>query len=350
MEGHRIGLGMSGGGVTFSSQAVNRDSVVILQALLEAGQAFVSGSLLAQQLGVSRPAVHGKLDKLRGEGFEVEAVRNRGYRILRLPEVLHPALLRCALDQRGSRIGLHYFPEIDSTNSEAERRIASGEPSPFAIVAGCQTQGRGRLGRVWESGSAENLYLSLCFEPRIPPQQLQHFTLWAGICICRALQHFVPQAPLKIKWPNDLHCKGRKFAGMLTEAKIDADGIRSIVFGLGLNINSNPNEFPGEIRSLATSLYAIHGEPLALNEVTAAVICAIEEAYAISIGNLVTHTSLAEAWQPLDALAGHEVTAIAGDRAITGIAAGIDESGALLLRGADGASQPIRAGDVTLKK
>jgi BirA family biotin operon repressor/biotin-[acetyl-CoA-carboxylase] ligase len=341
---------MSDETLRFVPRAVDRDSVLILKALLEAGEAFVSGSLLAEQLGVSRPAVHGKLDKLRDEGFEVEAVRNRGYRISKLPDVLHPALLRCALDRIGSQIGLLYFPVVDSTNSEAERRIASGEPSPFAIVSSRQTNGRGRLGRVWQSSSAENLYLSVLFEPNIPPQQLQHFTLWAGICICRQLQSFVPNAPLKIKWPNDLHCKGRKFAGMLTEAKIDADGIRSIVFGLGLNINSNPNEFPEEIRSLATSLHAIYGEPLRLNDVAAAVIRAVEEAYGICIGSSDGQQTLSEAWSPLDALAGQQVTAILKGSEITGIAVGIDEGGALLLLMPDGRKEAIRAGDVTLKK
>jgi len=341
---------MSQGDSTFTPRPVDADSVSILKALLEADEAFVSGSLLAEQLGVSRPAVHGKLDKLRNEGFEMEAVRNRGYRITKRPDVLHPALLRCALDGVGSEVGLLYFPAIDSTNSEAERRIASGEESPFAVVSNCQTNGRGRLGRVWHSQSAENLYLSVLFEPNIPPQQLQHFTLWAGICICRRLQAYVPKGALKVKWPNDLHCEGRKFAGMLTEAKMDADSIRSIIFGLGLNVNSNPNEFPTAIRSLATSLHAIQGVPVDLNEVAAAVIHSIEEAYAVCIQNTMTAQSLSEAWKPLDALAGKQVTAILSGREITGIAAGIDESGALLLQMPDGSQQAIRAGDVTLKK
>lgn len=341
---------MSDTASTFKSRPIDADSVIILKALLEADESFVSGSLLAEQLGISRPAVHGKLDKLRDEGFEVEAVRNRGYRISKLPEAIHPALLRSALDRLGSTIDLLYFPAIDSTNSEAERRIASGEPSPFAVVSGSQTNGRGRLGRVWQSQSTENLYLSVLFEPNIAPQQFQHFTLWAGIYICRELQRFVPKAPLKVKWPNDLHCGGRKFAGMLTEAKLDADGIRSIVFGLGLNVNSHPNNFPAEIRSLATSLYAISGETLPLNDVAAVVIHAIEKAYAVCIENTDTAEALAEAWAPLDALVGQQVTAILRSEAITGIAAGIDESGALLLRMPDGSKQPIRAGDVTLKK
>lgn len=341
---------MSENNLRFAPCLVNKDSVLILKAMLEAGEAFVSGSLLAKQLGVSRPAIHGKLEKLRQEGFQVDAVRNRGYRLAHLPETLHPALLHCALDRLGAKMHLLYFQKIDSTNSEAERRIASGESSPFVVISSHQTKGRGRLGRVWESQSAENLYLSVVFEPKVPPQQLQHFTLWAGICLCRALQGFVPDAPLKIKWPNDLHCEGRKFAGMLTEAKIDADGIRSIIFGLGLNINSNPNDFPPIIRKLATSLHAIGGRPLPLHEVSAAVIRAIVEAYEICVQISDTVESLTAAWAPLDALIGKEVTAIVRGSEITGLADGIDSTGALILQMPDGGNEAIRAGDVTLKK
>lgn len=334
----------------FKPRPVDLDSVLLLRTLIGAETAFVSGSTLAKQLGVSRPAIHGKLTKLREEGFLIEAVRNRGYRLLQLPEVLHPALLRCSLEQVGSTIHVFSFSAIDSTNSEAERRYASRERSPFAVVASCQTNGRGRLGRVWHSVSTENLYLSVLFEPNIPAQHLQLFTLWAGIYICRTLQLLVPSAALKIKWPNDLHCGGRKFAGMLTEAKMDADGIRCIVFGLGLNINCNPNHLPADIRHLATSLHAIRGESLPLNEVAARVIHAIEQAYAHCMENTKSLETLVEAWKPLDALAGKQVTAMIGGREISGVASGIDASGALLLAMPDGTVEAIRAGDVTLKK
>jgi BirA family biotin operon repressor/biotin-[acetyl-CoA-carboxylase] ligase len=327
----------------------SEDEFVILQSLLDAPDVFVSGSRLAEQLGVSRPAVWAKLEKLREQGFTFEAVRNRGYRIIKEPQVLHPALIRYYLEKQSTDMDVLYFPVIDSTNSEAERQITYGRPSPFAIASSCQTKGRGRLGREWYSASADNLYLSVLFEPNIPPQQLQHFTLWAGIYICRALQQFVPDAALKIKWPNDLHCGGRKFAGMLTEAKMDADCLRSIVFGIGINLNSNPNSFPKALKSIATSLYAVNGDELAFNTVTASVLQAIHGAYTSCIhGN--TTESLPEAWAPLNALDGKLVTALQGDKAISGIASGIDASGALLLQAADGTIQTVRAGDVTLKK
>jgi len=325
------------------------DDISIIHSLLEAKDSYVSGSMIAKELGVSRPAVWGKLEKLREQGFDFDAIRNKGYCLTKEPEILHPALLNYRQKQLKSEIPVLYYPVIDSTNSEAERQLTHGRKGPFAVASSCQVKGRGRLGRVWQSHSAESLYLSVLFEPNIPAQQLQHFTLWAGIYICRALQKFVPNAPLKIKWPNDLHCEGRKFAGMLTEAKMDADGIRSIIFGIGINVNTNPQSFPEDIRGLATSLYAMHGQELPLNTVAAHVLKAIQSAYnACIVGD--TPESLPEAWAPLNSLEGQFVTARRGEVEIAGIAEGIDASGALILRQSDGSMETVRAGDVTLKK
>ena len=327
----------------------NCDTQTILSALLDAPDTFVSGSLLAEQLGVSRPAIHGKLAKLRKQGFEIEAISNKGYRLNKEPEVLHADLISYYVEKSGAPIDVLYFPVIDSTNSEAERQLSRRRAAPFAIASSCQTKGRGRLGRDWHSASAENLYLSVVFEPNIPPQTLQHFTLWAGIHICRALQGLVPKIPLKIKWPNDLHCNGRKFAGMLTEAKVDADSLRSIIFGIGLNLNSNPAKYPKEIQKTATSLYAVGGEELRLNQVAAKVITATQAAYDTCILGSGSE-NLVDAWAPLNSLSGQSVTAIMNNNEITGIACGIDESGALQLLDEGGILHSVSAGDVTLRK
>lgn len=322
----------------------------ILKALLDAGDAFVSGTFLAKQLGISRPAVWSRLEKLREKGFVFEAIRNRGYRLLEEPGTFHPALARYYLDGLGVDTEVLYFPAIDSTNSEAERQLSYGRATPFAVAASCQTLGRGRLGRGWFSESPDNLYLSAIFEPHQPPRRLQRFTLWAGIHICRALAGFVPSAALRIKWPNDLECDGRKFAGMLTEARMDADRLSSIVFGIGINLNSNPARYPAEIRKRATSLRAVQGGELPLNQVTAHVLAAVMRAYAEATSETASAGDLSAAWTPLSAVNGREVTATSGNRTVRGVATGIDENGALLLRDAEGARHTVVAGDVTLRE
>ncbi|MEM7791300.1 MAG: biotin--[acetyl-CoA-carboxylase] ligase, partial [Verrucomicrobiota bacterium] len=288
------------------------DEFMILETLLNANGDFVSGSVLAEQLNISRPGVLGKINKLREHGFAFEAVRNKGYRLTAQPETIHPSMVRYHLQKMGDHFELLYFPVIDSTNTEAERQIAKGKQAPFAIISSCQTMGRGRLGRDWYSASADNLYLTVLFEPNIPTQQLQPFTMWAGIYICRALQDFISKSSLKIKWPNDLQCEGRKFAGMLTEARVDADLIRTIIFGIGINVNSNPNDYPLEIKNRSTSLHAINGEPLNINEVAAAVLAAANTAFGKSIDGSNTE-KLKDAWAPLSALRGQTVTSFQGN-------------------------------------
>ena len=313
----------------------DEDEFVILKTLLDAGGEFVSGSLLSEQLGVSRPAVWGKLEKLRSKGFDFEAVRNRGYRITQQPAIFHPALFRYAQEQIGNDTELLYFPVIDSTNNEADRQISHRRKSPFAVASSCQTKGAAvsaANGTVPQPTTSTSLF-SLSPSCRLRCSSISPYGPVSTSAY--ALQRFVPTAALKIKWPNDLHCEGRKFAGMLTEAKIDADGLKTIVFGIGINLNSNPNEYPKELRALATSLYAIGGKELPINEVTAAVLNAIENAYR----QCIEHSdpkSLEQEWASLDALEGKPVTARMGETEITGIARGIDDSGALLLEQGDG--------------
>jgi BirA family transcriptional regulator, biotin operon repressor / biotin---[acetyl-CoA-carboxylase] ligase len=335
--------------IDYKEAICGEDEFIILETLLNERDQFVSGNYLAKQLGVTRPAIWKKLTKLRKQGFVIDAVRNRGYRLMQEPEILHHGLLRYYLKTVTIPIDTLCFPVIDSTNSEAERQFTYGRKSPFAIAASAQTKGRGRLGREWYSGSAENLYLSVLFEPGLSATTLQSFTLWAGIYICRTLQKYIPTASLKIKWPNDLYCDGRKFAGMLTEAKMDADTLRSIIFGIGINVNSNPNSFPKELRSRATSLYAIHGEKIQLNQLTAKVLQATHQAYETCISNNPSE-SLPEAWGPLDTLADKLVTVLQNGQETSGVVSGIDSTGALRLKQSNGNMLFIRAGEVTLKK
>jgi len=333
----------------YKEATCSEDEFSILKSLLDNREQFVSGSHLAGELNISRPAIWKKLAKLREQGFTIEAVRNRGYRLVQEPEIMHPGLLRYYLQKTATHSDVLYFPVIDSTNSEAERQYTYGRKSPFAVVTSAQTKGRGRLGRDWYSASADNIYLSVLFEPTLPATKLQSFTLWAGIYVCRTLQDYVPNASLKIKWPNDLHCDSRKFAGMLTEAKVDADGLRSIIFGIGINVNSNPNDFPGELRNTATSLHAIHGSELPLTSLTAKVIQAIHQAYETCTSDNPPEP-LTNAWEPLNALAGKQVTVCQSDKKISGTVNGLELDGSLLLKQSDGVQVPIRAGEVTLSK
>ncbi len=142
---------------------------------------------------------------------------------------------------------------------------------------------------------------------------------------------------------------GKKFGGMLTEARIDQDRIRDLSFGLGINVNGQQTDLPEEIRSLATTLAASTGHPLCLNRFTAKLLTAILDAYAKFISE-ETQTELQLLWTRYDFLAGKTVTALHGTEKITGRAAGIDSTGSLILHQPNNTRRLIAAGDVTLEK
>ena len=321
---------------------------VILRELMAHDSGWVSGAKLAPKLGISRVAVWQHMEKLRAAGFEFEAQRARGYRLGRKPDTLHAALIEVQLKVVPKHFSLVLLDEIDSTNDEAARQLAAGRPVPFVVMARRQTRGRGRFGRTWHSDSKANLYASFAFRPRVAPDRMQTFTLWMGLNICELLARFIGIPP-GIKWPNDILFDGRKAGGMLTEARVDADQIRDLIFGLGLNVNSPVGALPPELARRAIALSEVAGGPVDLNRLAAAVIGRVHLAYQKFADGEHLKT-FADLWHHYDLLRNKSITLLEGGRRHRGTVTGLDDEGALLLRDEHGHTQRFRAGEVTLEK
>jgi len=321
---------------------------LILRELLAHEPEWVSGTALAAKLGVSRVAVWQHMEKLRAAGFRFEAQRARGYRIIARPGTLYAPLIETQLKVRPRHFSLSVLDEIDSTNDEAARELTAGRSAPFAVLARRQTRGRGRFGRVWHSESPANLYASFGFRPRVDPGRMQTFTLWMGVNLCELLANFAQVTP-GIKWPNDILFDGRKAGGMLTEARVDADEIRDLVFGLGLNVNRPAHGWPADLGRRAVSLEEVAGAPLDLNRLAAALIGRVLLAYEAFVDGEHLKT-FADLWHRYDVLRGQPIALLEGGRRHHGVVTGLDDEGALLLRDEAGRGQRFRAGEVTLEK
>jgi BirA family transcriptional regulator, biotin operon repressor / biotin---[acetyl-CoA-carboxylase] ligase len=320
--------------------------VVILKALLEAKSSFVSGSALADQLGISRVGIWARLEKLREGGFEFEAVRHRGYRMTSEPSTVSEDLLRAYLQLDGTDINLRFHPEIDSTSSEAERLLSHGEATPLVVVAQRQTSGRGRLGRQWHSADDGNLYFSFGFRPQMVPGQMQMITLWMGVQICRYINERLG-LPAQVKWPNDIVSGQRKLCGILAEARVDADRARDLVFGIGVNVNSDCSQWPTETAAVATSLAQLGGKPLKINLVAAELVETVSRAYDRYVSGRYTE-EIFELWSRFDSLRGKVIRGMRGHEEIVGTARGIDENGNLLLLVKGGETRRIQSGEISL--
>ena len=214
-----------------STKKINPDTFV-LRSLLQATPHYVSGNHLAERLKMSRVGVWARVNKLRKSGLSIEASQNRGYRLAGEPDLLVRPLLDAWFKELNINYPLHLLENTDSTNSETERLLASGEKAPFAVISQQQQSGRGRMGRTWHSPKGGNLYLSIGLRPDVELVRLRNFTLWQGVTIAKFLKGHTGIKSLMVKWPNDLVSGQKKVGGMLTEASIDCDQVRSMVLEL----------------------------------------------------------------------------------------------------------------------
>ncbi|GHC02411.1 biotin--[acetyl-CoA-carboxylase] ligase [Cerasicoccus arenae] len=320
--------------------------LTLLQTLRDAQPGHVSGEMLAEQLGVSRVSIKGRLDRLKEEGFVIDAVRRQGYALVSEPTTLHPLLLALELQAQKTEINWILLDECGSTNDEAMRRLTDGTESPLVVITRRQSAGRGRLGRRWHSDDSGNLMLSFGVRPDRQPAFMQRFTVWIGLRIAAKLSA-LSGASVLAKWPNDLLINGRKLAGILTEARLDADRMRELILGLGLNVNSAVETWPVEVRSIATSLSQAVGKTFSMSAVAALVISELANAYHDYIERNI-EAEMNELWAQYSAINHHKVTISTHGGDISGEVVGMDASSALQLRLANGEVRTFAAGDVSL--
>jgi len=320
----------------------------ILSALRQAGGGCVSGTDLSQQLKISRAAVWARIEELRSLGYEIEASPHQGYRLISVPDVLHPDDL-LSLVKTNQIIGrdIRVFQQTSSTNDVVDKLARDGVNEGVVVFAESQSLGRGRLGRNWLSPVRKGLWFSVLLRPELRPQAATQLTVAASASLARAIRQQTGLAA-EIKWPNDILVGGRKIAGILTELNAELDHIKYIVLGIGVNVNLNVTDFPTELRKLATSLKIETGRHVSRAELAAAILRELDADY-----TRIAHrqfSRVGEEWQQFCSTLGRSVSIRVGDRVIRGRAESLDEDGALLLRTEHGHLERIIGGDVTLEK
>ncbi|HEY7219453.1 MAG TPA: biotin--[acetyl-CoA-carboxylase] ligase [Candidatus Binatia bacterium] len=268
------------------------------------------------------------------------------------PGFILPAASGAPLDIAGVRDGIklqrlggkfHYFAELTSTNDYARELAENGAGEGEVVIAESQTQGRGRLGRRWESPSLANLYLSVILRPTLAPAHAAQITLMAGVALADTVGALIQQRPT-IKWPNDILVEGKKLAGVLTEAACAPDRVEYVILGIGVNVNYWIDAMPPEIRLRATSIAAVTRVAVERESVLLRLIQALDRCY----GELEESgfEALRPLWESYFGLRGRRVRVESPDAVLTGRACGIRQDGALIVEDEQGALQSIYAGDV----
>jgi BirA family biotin operon repressor/biotin-[acetyl-CoA-carboxylase] ligase len=257
---------------------------------------------------------------------------------------------------RGLSLGTNLYveDEVESTNDSAKRAAREGAPHGSLWIAESQTRGRGRQGRAWQSTPGENLLFSVLLRTSCPVARLPELSLVAGLAVrdavARALgerdredeRESVSETPRAlVKWPNDVLVSGKKISGVLVESTLSGNKVEALVVGIGINVHTR--DFPEDLVQRATSL-SLAGSPRPPDraEVLLDVLTGLERDVSLvaARGLGLVHARLTRA----DALFGNPVAS----EGTSGVGAGIDLEGRLLVRGDDGVIRKLVSGEVHL--
>ncbi len=312
--------------------------------LLQDATDFVSGQEISERFGVSRTAVWKAIRQLEAEGYVIEAVRNKGYRMTNQPDLLTKEMIENQIHTEWAGKQLMVFEETDSTNNQAKKLAEEGAVQGLLVVSDCQTAGKGRRGRSWASKAGEGIFMTLLLKPDIAPGNASMLTLVMALAV-RAGIAKVTGIDTQIKWPNDIVCDGKKVCGILTEMSAQIDYINYIVIGIGINVSNK--SFPDELADTATSLYLITGVSISRAKLIAEIMAEFEKYYALYL-QTQDLSGLVNEYNSHLVNRGRRVRVLDPRKEYTGVAQGINQVGELLVQTKDGMAH-VSSGEVSVR-
>lgn len=308
---------------------------------LEKTDAFISGEEIAAQLGVSRAAVWKAIRQLKDEGFEIESVTGRGYRLVSPADTLNADEIKRHLNKAASKLEIVVLESVDSTNNEAKRMLAGGFDGQALIISNEQTGGRGRLGRSFYSPKNTGIYMSFLLKSDLKLVNAVSVTTAASVAVVKAIEK-VTGIKAQIKWVNDVYIGEKKVCGILTEAISDFETAtaRNIIIGIGINITTE--NFPEEITKSAASL---NFHVPVRNEIIAA---AANEMIALA-DNLNDHSAFIDFYRRRSLVIGKEIDYYINGIKDCGTAIDIDDNGGLVVQKISGELITLSSGEVTVR-
>ena len=209
---------------------------------------YVSGEKIGEELNLSRTSIWKAIQRLQQEGLEIDSIKNRGYKLIQ-GDLILPELI-----QENTNLTIRYKPETKSTQTDAKEGIEAGNQGNTLYLSTCQTAGRGRFQRPYYSPSQGGIYMSLHIQPNLPYEKLPSYTLLVVAAVCKAIKNLT-MIEVDIKWVNDIYCKNKKIAGILTEAmtSVETGLVTDVIIGLGINFSIA--DFPEDLKEKAGSLF-----------------------------------------------------------------------------------------------
>ena len=319
----------------------------VLSALDAADGAVVTGGELGERFSVSRAAIWKAINALKENGYTIESIEKRGYRLISTNDILSELSIRKRLHTRflGNRIEI--LKTVDSTNTYMKARDLPSMAEGFTVIADGQTGGRGRRNRGFSSLPGEGLYISLLLKPDIPPADTRFLTICAALAVSRALKTACG-VESQVKWVNDVYCEGLKICGILTEGAVSVEQqtMTYVVIGMGINTGT----LPEEIQGIATSVQRLTGKKPDRSVLAAELLSHMETIYL----DLTAHNrkqALLDEYRERQFIFGRTVDIVTPGTGFTfrAVPTEIDDDGALVVRNEAGEILHLCSEEVSLK-
>ena len=317
-----------------------------LAEMLEyADGAFVSGNEIADKIGITRAAVWKCIHQLENEGYVIEAVRNKGYRLTDASDPVSEACIRRYLKYTpfGAPVLLEVQPTVTSTNDVLKAR-AQDLPNWYTLIADQQSNGKGRRTRSFYSPPGSGVYLSMLVKLPLPAEEATRITTAAAVAACRAIRACTDALP-GIKWVNDVYVNDRKVCGILTEASISMEngGLEWAVLGIGFNVYQPEGGFPKEIAHIAGAITTRKQKNLRAK---------IAAAFITHFQDLCLHLLepvIVKEYKEQSIMKGRQIDVLRGSNAIPAVAEEIDDMCRLVVRYKDGTTEALSSGEVSIR-
>lgn len=318
----------------------------ILEALRKEN-GVVSGGELAEKLGITRTAVWKAVSSLQQEGYQIEALPQKGYRLLEC-EVYSGYEIQRRLNTGTVGHPLIFMEEIGSTNDYVKELAAQGYPSGTTVVARRQTGGKGRLGRTFVS-PAEGVYYTVLLRPEAGVEALSLLTILAAEVSADTIEQLTGVRP-GVKWINDLYLKDRKICGILTECSVEGESgrVSYAAVGIGMNLHQKETDFPPELRDKAGSVEMLTGKHVPAADYAAAALKHFDRLFFEEKFPENQNKILRQYRQDLFFL-GREVEVRGISEQYPATALDIDAQGRLLVRDREGRLHTLNSGEISIR-
>lgn len=306
----------------------------------------ISGEEIAKKLNISRTSIWKAINSLRNEGYVINAVTNKGYSLSNNTDLISKEGISIYLDKRFSNIEIYNYKVVSSTNEVAKNLALSGAKHGTIVISEEQTAGKGRLGRSFYSPSNTGIYMSIILRPNLTTMDSVLITTASSVSICDAI-HKVTGIESQIKWINDIFINNKKVGGILTEASTNFESgtIDYLILGIGINFNKPKDNFPCELKEIATSIYTDNCNGINRNMLCAEIINNI----LYMIPQIKNYDFISE-YKKRSLILNEEITYTIAGISSKGKAIDINKDGSLVVRHDDGSIKILNSGEVSIRR